>query len=85
MKFTVVWQRRAEGELAAIWTNAEDRNAVSSAADMIDTALRSDPQLQGESRCDTIRIMFVTPLGVYFEVFEDDRLVRVLGVWRIRH
>lgn len=82
MRYTVVWAQRAEAELATIWANAEDRGAVASAADTFDTVLRDDPDTKGESRHARFRILFVPPLGVDFEVFEEDRLVRVLSVWR---
>ena len=38
-------------------------------------------QTRGESRSNTLRIMFVPPLGVDFDVQEDDRIVYVLTVW----
>jgi plasmid stabilization system protein ParE len=81
MRYTVLWVRRAEEDLAAIWTGAANRNAIASAANTIDALLREDPESRGESRQGALRILFVPPLGVDFEVFEEDRLVRVLGVW----
>jgi plasmid stabilization system protein ParE len=46
MTFTVLWTPNAEQGLAAIWLSAEDRSAVTSAADMIDSLLRVDPQTE---------------------------------------
>ena len=37
----------------------------------------------GESRYDAVRVGFVLPLGVQFEVFDDVRTVIVYDVWRI--
>lgn len=84
MKFTVTWMRAALDELAGIWNTAEDRRAVSAASYEIDRLLGSSPKLQGESRSGNVRIMFVPPLGVDYEVLEQDRLVRVLTVWRVK-
>jgi hypothetical protein len=33
MNYTVLWRKSAEGQLAQLWPNAADRNAVASAAD----------------------------------------------------
>jgi hypothetical protein len=81
MIFTVLWTPTAEQELASIWLSAEDRNAVTSAAHTIDTLLRVDPETRGESRHDTLRVLFVPPLGVDFDVVADDRIVYVLSAW----
>jgi plasmid stabilization system protein ParE len=81
MTFTVLWTPTAEQELASIWLSAEDRNAVTSAAHTIDTLLRTDPETRGESRQGTLRVLFVPPLGVDFDVVADDRIVYVLSAW----
>jgi hypothetical protein len=43
MKYTVVWRKSAEQQLAHLWTTAADRNAVKNAADTIDSVLTHDP------------------------------------------
>jgi hypothetical protein len=82
MIFTVLWRPLSEGQLAQLWMDAPDRDFVSAAADEIDSLLRRDPQLQGESREGDARILIVPPLVALFEVNEEDRLVHVLEVWR---
>lgn len=84
MRYTVIWKPAAEQELADLWMNAEDRNAIAEAADQIDAMLCRDAHELGESRTGRIRRMFVRPLGVAFEVREDDRMVLVVAVWRFR-
>jgi len=81
MSHTVVWKPAAEDELAQFWADAADRAAVADAANEIDRLLRASPHDQGESRSDSMRVMFVHPLGVFFHVSEEDRLVSVLRVW----
>ncbi len=54
------------------------------AADRVDVDLRVDPNGQGESHPNGTRIMFELPIGIRFEVKDDDRLVEVLQVWRIK-
>jgi plasmid stabilization system protein ParE len=81
MKYTVLWTPTAEQDLAAIWMDAQDRNAVTSAASSIDALLGEQADTQGESRYGKVRIMFAPPLGVEFEALEEDRTVYVLAVW----
>lgn len=83
MTYTVLWTPAAERDLAELWLSAEDRNAITSAAATIDALLRQDAHLVGESREGTLRITFVAPLGIDFEVLQDDRLVYVLAAWSI--
>lgn len=42
MIFTVVWQPETESDLAEFWLNAQDRDAVTQAANQIDTQLKAD-------------------------------------------
>ena len=84
MTFTVIWRPEAERTLARLWNGAPDRQAVTDAADTIDILLRTDPLEVGESRVVNTRILTVLPLSVYYDVHEDDRLVAVWAVWRVR-
>jgi len=85
MKFTVIWTPTAEKDLAATWVDrVQDRAAITRAASSIDSLLRHDPHLHGESRYDTVRILHVPPLGVDFDVQQNDRMVFVLSVWYTR-
>ncbi len=81
MRCTVIWVPSAEQELARAWMNSNDREAVTNAAFAIDQLLAQDPDTRGEVRFDTVRTLSVPPLGVDFEVVEEDRLVYVLSVW----
>lgn len=81
MTFTVVWAPAAE--LAALWVQSADRQAVAEAADRIDAALRRGASTCGESRSGNRRVHFDPPLGVDFEFDEPDRTARVLAVWRL--
>jgi hypothetical protein len=83
MNFQVFWISEAEGELAAIWLQSGDRNAITVAAHAIDSALRTNPEEAGESRDEGRRILFEPPLGVIFVVSRPDRKVSVLTVRHI--
>jgi plasmid stabilization system protein ParE len=83
MNYSVHWTPVAENRLASIWLSASDRNEVTQAAHQIDLRLQSDPLHTGESRQSSVlRFTFEPPLGIEFEVIEDDKKVRVLTVWQ---
>jgi plasmid stabilization system protein ParE len=84
MTFTVIWRPSAEQKLATIWTDGDDRQSIADAADAIDALLRTQPTHVGESRDANTRILTVSPLSVYYDVNENDRLVAVWAVWRGR-
>ncbi len=84
MRFTVVWAKDAEGELAEIWMQASDRLAVNAAATALDAELAVDPGTKGFPLSEGLRRLTVPPLHAFFEVHEDDRLVRVTGIVRSR-
>jgi plasmid stabilization system protein ParE len=82
MSFTVVWKPRAERQLAEIWDSAQDRGAVTRAADQMDAELKQQAETLGESREDLqSRILFNLPLAIAFRVHRDDLRVEVLRVW----
>jgi plasmid stabilization system protein ParE len=80
MRYTVAWRRAALNQLATIWMDALDRQAVTDAANALDALLRTDAHLVGESRSGNTRVLFETPLVVLFDVFELDRRVEVISV-----
>lgn len=82
MTYSVVYHRRAEDELARLWLIPGNRAAVNAAVSQIDQILKHSPADAGESRPHGRRILLVSPLGVKFEVFEQQHLVRVLDLWR---
>jgi hypothetical protein len=67
--------------LAEIWTLATDKRAIAEAANEIDIRLTTQPQLFGEARSGAMRVWFVGPIGVTYEILADDCVVRVLDVW----
>jgi hypothetical protein len=84
VNYTVTWTQEAEDGLAAAWLAAADRPAVTAASHRLDTALKQDARNLGESRISSIvRIAIGLPLGIEFEIIEDDKKVRVLRVWSI--
>jgi plasmid stabilization system protein ParE len=84
MTYTVVWKSAAEDELARLWTDAAaERRSIADAADTIDRVLKTNPRAQGESRSGDVRVLFVDPLGVFFHVDDDDRLVSIVRLWLV--
>lgn len=77
MRFTVVWIPFALKELADLWNHALDRQEVADASDTVDMILRANPYADSESREGNLRILFVPPLAVLFEVGDQDCMVTV--------
>lgn len=84
--YRVLWVRAALDELATVWTESDSRQraSITTATNLIDGLLATDPQRQGESRTEFERVMFVPPIGVTYEVDPAQRLVRILQLWRFR-
>jgi hypothetical protein len=80
MIYTVVWLPSALGQLARIWTETHDRQAITAAADFIDVLLRRDPQSKSSGGPDA-RVVVVAPLIVDIVISDDDRLVTISAVW----
>jgi hypothetical protein len=80
-RFTVVWGRDAEAELARLWNNNPAvRAEISEAADEIDRALAIAPEHLGIAGSARSRQVVVIPLRVLYSVSPDDRRVNVLYV-----
>jgi hypothetical protein len=80
MRYTVVWMPQAQDELAQIWIDAADRQAVTNAAPVVDRTLRTDAHRQGRPLGGD-RVLSVPPLAVVFSVSQADRMVHVYQVW----
>jgi len=83
MNYRVFWEPYAETRLVEMLKNSGDARALSEAAKRIDMALAFDPIGFGESRYDTVRIGFVRPLAVQYDVLNDVRTIIVYDVWRV--
>jgi hypothetical protein len=84
MKYFIEWKPVAEQDLARIWLAAMDRNAVTAASAVLEQNLLFRPLTYGESRRSSVhRVAFHAPLGIEYEVVEDDKKVIVQGVWAV--
>jgi hypothetical protein len=84
MNYHVEWTSEAENDLATLWNTAADRNAVTAASAWLDAQLAVDPLHFGEPWASSVhRIAVDDPIGIEFEVIEDDKRVIVHGVFAI--
>jgi hypothetical protein len=84
MNYRVEWTEEAENDLAAFQIAAEDQSVVTRASEWLDRRLALDPRNFGEEWISvTHRIAARDPIGVEFEVIEDDKLVLVHGVFTL--
>ena len=78
MKWTVTYMPSAQDELATIWLDAIDREAVSVAAQEIELQLCADPLSAGESRGGKRRLIIEPPLAIDYQASPDDMLVTIV-------
>lgn len=84
MNYTVFWTPEAEDELADAWLAAADPTAVTDASHRIDKQLARNPFACGFARNASVnRTVVDRPLGVDYEIIEDDKKVRIHGVWAV--
>ncbi|MFO0851889.1 MAG: hypothetical protein U0871_25485 [Gemmataceae bacterium] len=82
MSYRVVWNRWAEDDLATVWLAAADREAVAAATAWLDDHLARLPLDLGEPWASSVhRIAYYGPVGVEYEVIEDDKRVLVHSVF----
>ena len=81
MKFTVIWKPQAERTLLELWLESSHRDALTRAAEEIESLVRQRPESVGESRDLGRRWLFVEPLGVDYSVSLNDRVVEIINVW----
>jgi hypothetical protein len=82
MRYTVTWLPDAEDELANLWIQASDRQAVADAADRIEQNLGWDAGQKGQMT-GAYRTLFDWPLMMTFKVSPADCLVTIVWVERI--
>jgi plasmid stabilization system protein ParE len=85
MTFGVIWSAYAERHLARLWVDTTTRQAITAAANRIDSQLAESPLTVGESRNGGRRILLDAPLGVIYSVNVRMQTVFVIDVWRYSH
>jgi len=83
MKHFVFWEPEADETLQALIRADDVDGRVVRAVREIDFWLARGPLDFGESRYDTVRVGFVAPIAVQFDVLADPPTVIVLDIWRI--
>ena len=83
MNYTVKWIATAHERLEKIWMAADNKSAVTRAADFIDRILENNPYRQDAVFLGDEKTIIVEPPAADFEVIEDQRKVLVLNVWMI--
>ena len=83
-RFTVTWTKSAVAELADLWLEADDREAITLATAAIDRELALDPTTKVRSLSEGLSFIDSFPLRVFCEIRESDRIVEVVGVRMIR-
>jgi plasmid stabilization system protein ParE len=80
MRYSVAWDDSALEDLADLWTQAADRQAVRDAANRVDGELAFSPETRGVDFYGD-RLLVEPPLQVVYKVVPADRKVIILQVW----
>ena len=80
MRYTVVWHKLAQDELAELWLAATNREAIRHATDQIDRQLAEWPDEKGTRVSERSRELTYPPLQVLFRILSGDRIVQVYSV-----
>lgn len=84
MKYTVVWTEDADAELAQLWLTANDKTRMTQAVNELERLLRESEAARNASGVGKRRILAASPIGIEFLVQDDDYLVTVTTVWRMK-
>jgi len=80
--YSVLWSQKAEDALAESWLDASNRNSISIATAFIETALGQRPFRVGNPLGSSVnRHVVIPPLGIVFDIIEDDKKVIVQSCW----
>lgn len=82
MRHFVFWVPEADEKLQSLIRTADKPSELIRVVREIDFWLARDPLDFGESRFDTVRIGFVRPLAVLFDVLDDSPTVIDLDIWQ---
>ena len=84
MKYAVAWAVAADDQLMTIWMHAADRTVVTEASGRLIYQLTYRPLSLGESRESSVsRFATEPPVGILYEVIEDDKRVVVQKVFLV--
>lgn len=84
MNYKVDWSPLAVEELAAMWLAATDKTGVSKASHNLELKLGTAPFLVGVPYGSSVRrLVLDSPIGMGFDIVEDDKKVIVQSCWLI--
>ena len=83
MSFHVFWIPQADQQLQDLLQTAEDAGSLLKSVKEINKALSTFPKIFGESRTEDVRVAFVHPLALLFQIVAESDNVIVLAIWRI--
>ena len=81
MKYAVEWSPPTEDELITLWTAASDQSLVTAVVQRLEQRLRINPYVGQVRQSSVNRVVVSSPIGIWFDIIEDDKKVLVLSVW----
>lgn len=73
IRYTILclWRTDVEGELATLWCDSPERQAITIAVDRIDSELRIDAHRKGTEYPDGLRALVIAPLARSFDLMRQ--------------
>jgi mRNA-degrading endonuclease RelE of RelBE toxin-antitoxin system len=84
MPYEVRWSSYAEKELDQPTLSASQKQALSDATARVEAALAMAPRDVGTMRLVSTRILVDKPLGIVYDIIEDDKIVVIAEAWIIK-
>lgn len=84
--YRVIWRRRLIDAMHTFAFMTHERGGdvegLARSVESVDRRLSHDPNEAGESRAGNERVLILHPITVYFEVFEESKIVLIYSVVR---
>jgi hypothetical protein len=82
--YSVVYLAEAEEELVRAWEEASDRSVITLASNEADRILADSPRDRSVFLGEELWRLELSPLRFYFAILEQDRIVEVSNVVRLK-
>jgi hypothetical protein len=80
--YTLIWESSTFQELLAILSEDPRRINAARSIQQVESILSKDPHEQGEYLHEGLWRFKTETLSFFYEVEEDQRIIRITGVWR---
>ena len=82
MNYSIIWSGDAVSGLAEVWIASANRYEIALLTELFDRSVEINPFRVGlPAKSSVSRVAIVPPLGLSFDIVEDDKKVIVQSCW----